>query len=262
MNHYVLGEAGLVIRFGSMLEKMDNKELKGHAILINLKTVVRNVEAAYDKKAGSLEDFMTTGRTMVDETVALLTAELQSRLGAQVAFYNPDYSKVIKPASSIAWAPKTDGQIRTQKNLEYLWDNLSRHATLEFATGMVSCPSMVSNVPVAIITHYANDLIKWQTFRDLKLLESYTGAIKEASEFGSKLNLSKDQRSLVPFNQFNQRVFGDDTLYAPIDIQTRREVLDLYSSLGINPHTKLERLKFQLEHNSRPVYLKLRELFK
>jgi hypothetical protein len=256
------GEAGLVQPCGLILELGDFTEIVGSTILINLKTIVRNIVESYDFNLGNEADFNRIATQELDDTVNTLAQELLTRHQMNVSYYNIDYTKLSLPQGVNRLVPSTDKQKLKDKALKSLYPLLDKYTTLEFKNLEVTCPSSLSQGTVVILTHFASDLLKHHTFRNLKLLESHTGAIKVPAQFNSKLNIDKEKRKLVPFNRFTQRVFGDGTILAPLDLKLRRTILGLFDELGVTPHTKLERLKFQIERKEPMLYVGIRDLFR
>lgn len=68
------------------------------------------------------------------------------------------------------------------------------------------------NAMTLMISHHPHDLHLVDTFRNLFLIESYTGTVKGKREFNSKLSVHEDT---IPFNEVTHRAFGDKTDLKP-----------------------------------------------
>lgn len=66
-----------------------------------------------------------------------------------------------------------------------------------------------NNDDVIMLTSNPIDLIMYNTFRSLMLLESFTGKIKNRSHWNTKLSSNKKYSNL-PFNRFTLQVVGDN----------------------------------------------------
>jgi hypothetical protein len=227
---------------------------------MNLLTVSRNIASAYNFKDGSDADFEATSVAILDETISTLIQEFSNRSNVKIAFYLVDYTKVNR-RGAIRYEPSTDNQKLTRKRETYLLPHLAKYSNITFSKGDVICPSEERGETVFITTHIAQDLLNAHTFRSLTLLESHTGALKNTSEFNTKLNISPEQRRIVPLNKFTLRVFGDGVTYSPQPIKLRKTLLEFFEKFGVNSHTKLERLKFILESKNRMLYMGLRDFF-
>lgn len=97
-----------------------------------------------------------------------------------------------------------------------------------------------------IITSYPVDLLSRTKFRELRLLESHTGAIKPKSQWYTKLTDGKTL-SNIPFNRFTIQLFGDGNLqFERYGIKFRAAILELAYESKWTPVTTLDRIRFTL----------------
>ena len=68
-----------------------------------------------------------------------------------------------------------------------------------------------NNTTSLILTHMPLDLLNNSSFRKLMLLESHTGAIKQKTEWISKINKNEEAIN-IPFNILSIQIFGDNNL--------------------------------------------------
>lgn len=98
-----------------------------------------------------------------------------------------------------------------------------------------------------IITNHPVDLLSRTKFRDLRLLESHTGAIKPKSQWFTKLSDGKDLKNM-PFNRFTIQVFGDGPLqFERWNIKFRNAILGMARDNRWSPVTTLDRIRFSID---------------
>ena len=82
------------------------------------------------------------------------------------------------------------------------------------------------NTVALILTNYAFDLVSHDKFKDLVLLESHTGNIKERAQWYTKYHNGKEL-SMMPFREDLLQIFGDSETFAPLDIKLRKSLIDI-----------------------------------
>lgn len=98
-----------------------------------------------------------------------------------------------------------------------------------------------------IITNHPVDLLSRTKFRDLRLLESHTGAVKPKSQWYTKLSDGKELKN-IPFNRFTIQVFGDGPFqFERWNIKFRNAILLLAHDNRWGPVTTLDRIRFCLD---------------
>lgn len=95
-----------------------------------------------------------------------------------------------------------------------------------------------------MITHSPVDLLSFNRFDELTLLESHTGKLKKRAVWGSKLGI-KDET--MPFNEFTMTVFGDQSTHlSPLPIKYRRVITELAKKNRWTPLTTLPKIRMDL----------------
>lgn len=72
-----------------------------------------------------------------------------------------------------------------------------------------------------LISHIAIDYYLFNLIRDIRLLECYTGNIKQFKDLGMKLF----KEECIPFNQYTHSLFGDNTRVKPLANKKKRDEL-------------------------------------
>lgn len=77
--------------------------------------------------------------------------------------------------------------------------------------------------PIHLITHFSLDWHIQGYFKNVNLIESFTGNIVNSKYFGSKLIGIKDRK--IPFDSIIHQTFGDKTLIKPLAVRRVRKSL-------------------------------------
>lgn len=97
-----------------------------------------------------------------------------------------------------------------------------------------------------IITSHAVDLLSRTKFKELRLLESHTGAIKSKSQWYTKLSDGK-LLSNIPFNRFTIQIFGDGPhQFERWGFKFRDQIIELAQQQRWTPVTTLDRIRLSL----------------
>ena len=97
-----------------------------------------------------------------------------------------------------------------------------------------------------MLTHVAYDLLSYNKFNTLHLLESHTGKCKDISLWWTKLSNSKDLMR-IPFNILTLQIFGDSQIFLPFPIETRKQILQLAEDKKWTNVTTKERIRLSLD---------------
>ena len=148
-------------------------------------------------------------------------------------------SRVLPEA--IIRSPQTDLQKHiynlTQATIDPILKRLGEHV-------MVFRPLLEGPGSTLLLTHYPTDLLGRTKFKDLMLLESYTGKIKQFAEFNTKLTGSSELTNM-PFNGFTLSVFGDNNvLLRQMPSKMRRVVMDVAKKYAWTPMTSREKMLY------------------
>lgn len=96
-----------------------------------------------------------------------------------------------------------------------------------------------------MLTNYAYDLLSYREFRDLKLIESHTGAVKERAQWYTKYHNGKEL-VMIPFREDLIQVFGDSETFVPMDLKLRKLIIDLAVTNRWGPLTTMSKIKDNL----------------
>lgn len=112
------------------------------------------------------------------------------------------------------------------------------------------------NKKVLLLSNYAFDLLSYNRFSKMDLLESHTGVLKEKAKWHTKYT---DGKNLVrmPFNKMLLQVFGDSQTFYPMDKNLRKDVIDVAESAKWNPLTTDERVRFTISQIKNPYFVSI-----
>lgn len=186
------------------------KMYKYHALLINLRTVIRNARQAYegDVLPTSKELFTACKEDIVGIAEAIVAMKIRTVL--ELKFYYPSYRSLARlfPHAKLVDVQKngTDKQKAIYKLEKEVADLLLK----EFGKAITEVDSKVPQFSgdALIITHHPVDLVTTESYSRLYLLESHTGNIKNYTLTYSKLTGS-DKFNNIPLNSTTIQVFGD-----------------------------------------------------
>lgn len=98
-----------------------------------------------------------------------------------------------------------------------------------------------------ILSHICMDLLHYEQFDHLELLESHTGKIKKRVEWNTKYHKLADPNfERLPFTRHLLYLFGDSSLLTPTSLKIRRDVLELAKSQRWTPMASATRVAMDL----------------
>lgn len=104
-----------------------------------------------------------------------------------------------------------------------------------------------------ILTHHPVDLLSRYNFRQLDLLESHTGLLKNSSQWYTKLSGGRDLPPL-PFNKFTLTLFGDNNnLLVTQPLKLRRAVLEVAELDNWTAITTMDKIRHSLKKIEDPT---------
>lgn len=107
-----------------------------------------------------------------------------------------------------------------------------------------------------IMTHVPYDLLSYQFFNRLDLLESNTGKLKTRHEWNTKYYpVIGNDMSRLPFLKMLLLILGDKVLIHPSDIKLRRMVLDVGERRHWVQTTTVDKIKQDLESEIKDPYI-------
>lgn len=198
------------------------------ALLVNLRTIIRNARQAYD-------DYVPTVKELTEAVkedivgIAEAVVALKLRTVLELKFYYPSYQSLPRlfPLAKLKNV-EVDGN-QNQKDIAKLDKNVAENILKEFGTNIAKVDSRIPTFTHEglIITSHPVDLVLTDSYHRLNLLESHTGAIKNYTTFYTKLTGS-DKFTNIPFNKMTIQIFGDkSTNFYSQSLAVKNEVKQL-----------------------------------
>lgn len=232
--------------FGIYPEKEESPApiLKYTRLWVNVSTMFRNLVNSLTSEEQAQVTSKTIAPILASE-MSILEGEVQNVVGRKLTttFYYNDMHKLksLMPNANVK-EPTTPKQKiqhalhdQTVKSLNNYLDQID----FRYFEGKIR-----GDGRALMITHNPVDLLSFNRFDELTLLESHTGKLKPRSQWGSKLGV-KDLT--LPFNEFTLTVFGDGSTYiSPMPMKYRRTLLDLAQRNRWSPVTTLPKIRMEL----------------
>jgi hypothetical protein len=211
MQERVMGEvltasAGTALAFEALM--VMEKPPKHEFIFLNVRTLWRNFFQAFDERPDE-KDFKKLKELFLEELLyvkGLIENGLPVKM--QPVFYvcsNKSMSAIFKHAK--LKEPTTNEQ-KIYASLERKVIELIMETEFGKTIKIYDCLVKGRNVTALMMTHFPVELLSFTEFRTLDLFESNTGAIKDKSQWNSKLTNPENYRNL-PFNALTIQVIGD-----------------------------------------------------
>ncbi len=200
------------------------------AIWFNIRTLYRNLVnslSAEVRDSANARDLLPHLR---EEMTIIENALIATNNGmTRTTFYLCDHSDFYTrfPRAKFK-SPVTDRQIvamgvETDTLSQFLKDRPPHDFRL-FKTEITAGSAREKDFTTFVVSHQPVDLLSRYAFKSFILLESHTGKLKSAGQWGTKLNSGKDFPEL-PFNKFTLQVFGDGVHFSPLPGPVRHAVL-------------------------------------
>lgn len=266
------GSARPVERFLGMGEAGLTKKDRGqYQLWVNIQTLVRNFMHSLDKQVQGMVDEVYLANHVLQEMEVISTAFEQYAPGNQVVFYTTDYTAI---KTNYPHARFRDEMTSPMRSIKYLFSQ----ASLSIAQVVVQSQSNAYEhneysrlnyiafkdeikpqglVPAYVFTHWPLDLTSYLNFSQFHLIESYTGAIKDKTQWYTKY-ASSLVTSNLPFNRSLLVYFGDSEFFSPLASKYLRLITDVAEKYHWSALTTRERMRLTLSfHPNKELALEI-----
>lgn len=206
--------------------------------LFNVSTLLRNIYNSV-----KFNELITVSKKEVYETlleeVDFLTGFFQNA-SLNIKFYIHNYAYLRNNYNDKLRKATTDKQLFLDNINKYCLDEISKNDDVETFSKDIKYSK---EDHCLIFTHIPFDLISYNNFMKMDLLESHTGLIKTRKNWNTKYHpVPNCDMSILPFMEYLLVTFGDNVQLIPSPIKER---LDLYNSLKKkNVHPLMIELSF------------------
>lgn len=222
-----------------------NELVQYDEIWVNVKTLFRNLYNAVERdkvQSISKQDFYDNLEVEVDQLRRVIESETQGRM--KVVFYICDYAGMeITYHNAILRGDTTPTQkAYTDAMIAALLPFVKNHQD-DLKTYRLKITDGSQN-KVLLLTHFPIDLFS-KAFRNMALLESHTGAVKERHQWYTKY-LDGKNLPQIPFMEGLMLVFGDKEHFRPMSIGVRKAILDLANDHKWSQATTLDKVRYSI----------------
>ncbi len=215
---------------------------------VNVRTLFRNFMGALDKD---------TGRGVVPYAIATALIEEMDTIESIIGQYSKGRTKVVFYLSNYKGLEQrykfakvrmdnTDKQKAYRATMNDTMDNLLKMVPDKIVGFDLKIGNTSShNANTMLLTHYAYDLLSYQEFGELVLLESHTGSIKQRAQWYTKYKDGKEL-AMMPFREDLMQVFGDSETFAPLDNRLRKALIELATLKRWSATTTTDKIKSNL----------------
>lgn len=235
-------------------------------VWINLRTLIRNLQGAIERE---LQD-----KIPIKDIIYAITAEMSiinsltseiSNGKCQTKFYVCDYRSLPKlyPKAQIKEL-KTERQ-KFQASLEstiiteiFKDNQYLENPVVHFDTSIRPDSKMRS----VILTHLPFDLLSYEHFNILDLIESHTGVIKKKHQWNTKL-LNGKELIRIPFDKMTVQLFGDSGgMLSPYPPDLRKGLIAVAEKYRWNTLVTKERIRLTVGlHKDAALQMAVTELY-
>lgn len=224
---YESGEFGISISTESGLEGLKAKNAEGtnkeKILLVNLRTLVRNAYGVIGSDIIKVEDIVNLVLSDI-ELIKTYISNFTTPMTLEI--YHCTYDKLTRQRVATIRTKFTE----KQQDMVDLLDAATKSLALIANTLNGPSPNFKLTIcdtrltewrePVVLLSHIPVDLLSYNEFPSMCLLESHTGVIKQRGEFHTKLKGTFTNP--LPFNIFTLNIFGDKAMFfdgAPIKLR-------------------------------------------
>lgn len=201
---------------------------KYHALIFNLRTLIRNARQAYDNEVPKRQELYEAVKEDITG-IAEFIVSLKLRTTLDFKVYYPSYKSLPRlfPLAKLKDIKNegTDLQKSTLELDEWVADKICD----EFGQAINKVDSRIPQFAgdALIMTNHPVDLVTTESYTRLHLLESHTGNIKSYSLFYTKLTGS-DKLTNIPLNKVTIQIFGDSsTNFRSLNLGVKNEIKQL-----------------------------------
>lgn len=228
-------------------------------VIINVRTLIRNIYGAVAKELKTEFPAAKYLEKTLEEIVTI-PAILENQSGDRLEplYYLPTYRGLAKefPYAILKQVGnKAYGRQHQEAIEQYCVAQLTAKSIAgELPIHLTDIKLPEVDKPAVIMTHQPIDLLSYLKGRNVDLIESHTGVIKDRYKWYTKLN-GKGLES-IPFDRWSLQFFGDGKLFTGYPPKQRAAVLEFATKNKWNQTTTTELIRMQLKRFPDPEIAK------
>lgn len=230
---------------------------------INLRTLLRNIDGAIDPDISNDASPRDYYKVVLEEIQILenLISELPEMQRPVLKFYTKTYHSLSRIWPNALFRDVTAPRLQVYATME---NNVMADLLEDLRRGTLRAESVFSEdcyltiaERSALISHFPIDLLLVKHGKFQALVESHTGAIKDRSEWNTKLRDGK-KYPRIPFDRAMVQIFGDkENMLSPQTMQIRKKMAELSEKHNWNALTTRDRILFCVKQENEPVLYNL-----
>lgn len=223
------------------------------AIYINWQTLFRNLVGSMTKEDRMVPHPVDFAATIANELeVIYQIASDNTGDMTEIVPYLCSYNAINRRFPyALHWNPSSPAQL----DMVTLEENTFKEFERSYDTGqLIRLDLDFTDDPrnVFMLTHHPVNLLNRYRFRDLKLLESHTGALKSSAQWASKLTGLKDSTA-IPFDRMTLQVFGDGVMFKSMPVKLKRHMVALAEKNKWSVTTTKDKIVHDIKAERDPV---------
>jgi len=227
-------------------------------ILINLYTLFRNLNGSVDKTQFLLSDPSEIADVLFQETEVIKDLFNNEGNGlCKPVFYLCEYTHYYKSSKYSNIKFRTDNTANQKTTAAKAQLSLSKLLTYDKEFIKTDYVLRQAGKPTSLIlTHAPLDLLNYNNFSKLSLLESHTGKLKDRHLWNSKyMPMPDENMNILPFIKKLLLVFGDKVHIQPTDIRLRRLIMSTAKNRNWTSMTTLDKVNLDLSLDIKEPYV-------
>jgi hypothetical protein len=224
--------------------------LKYDELWVNLRTLFRNFIGSLEKSLQEAMDGVEAAEAISEEMERLTDIARDLNPRTHVHFYVSNYDGMEQryPRAMIRRDTTPRQKLYTLMQKDAIGALLQKHKGDEnLSVFQRKLEYAKSPTPtVAILTHYAYDLLSAKIFKRMDLIESHTGIIKPKALWYTKFYQGREL-VMIPFREDMLQIFGDNETFHPLDIRLRRELIEIAKQYNWSQVTTTDRIRLSLD---------------
>lgn len=228
-----------------------------NSFYINIFTLYRNLSNSVKRQVFIETDHVKLAQVLLTEIEVIQSLFfVEGHDTIKPIFYHMTQKSLLNGKISKDVQIKPD-KTTFQKDFRFKFDKVIEHIKKQIDVPTFdSYLDPASGSKALILTHVPFDLISYDKFSKLDLLESNTGKLKSRREWNSKFMKVGDRHTgNIPFNRKLLFVFGDKVMIRPADIKLRRILLDVADKHNWTPMTTMSKIKLDMSISIKEPYV-------
>lgn len=223
--------------------------LKYTAVWVNLRTLYRNFIGSLDKVLGEMMDPVEAAEAISEEMERITEIVRDINQHCTVHFYVSNFDSMERtyPKATIRMDNTVKQKAYTTMQTQGIRELLAHHkGAPNLSVFKRKLEYNKSELPtVALLTHFAYDLLSAKIFKRMDLIESHTGVIKPRALWYTKFYQGKEL-VMIPFREDMLQIFGDNETFHPWAIGARKQIIDIAKEYSWSQVTTTDRMRMTL----------------